>query len=84
MYSKLTLILFLLLQSTLFAQNIHYSTANAHSHNNYEQPVIFWEAYNQQFGSIEADIFLLPDSGNLRVAHSARDLAIASNCLASL
>ena len=84
MYPKLTVILCLLLQSTLFGQNIYYTTANAHSHNNYEQPVIFWEAYNQQFGSIEADIFFVSDTAKLLVAHSARDLATSKKSLDSL
>ena len=44
-----------------------YTTANAHSHNDYEQASPFWEAYKNKFGSIEADIFL--DNGELIVAH---------------
>lgn len=44
-----------------------YYTANAHSHNDYEQDRPFEWAYNVQFGSIEADIFLI--DGNLYVAH---------------
>ncbi|TDE15662.1 alkaline phosphatase [Dyadobacter psychrotolerans] len=49
-----------------------YTTAQAHSHNDYEQKFPFWSAYNQQFGSVEADIFLRNDS--LFVAHNAKDI----------
>jgi len=54
------------------AQPKHYSTANAHSHNDYENPVPFYTAYNAQFGSIEADIFL--EHGKLFVAHDTTEL----------
>src|SRR6478609_939165 len=84
MYSKLAIAICLLLQSSLFAQKINYTTANAHSHNNYEQPVIFWEAYNQQFGSIEADIYLSSDSTELWVAHNLRDIESTKRTLDSL
>jgi len=84
MPKKLAIAICLLLQSSLFAQKIQYTTANAHSHNNYEQPVIFWEAYNQQFGSIEADIYLSSDSAELWVAHQQRDIASTKRTLDSL
>lgn len=42
-----------------FAQEKEYTVANAHSHNDYEQPNPFFEAYGEQFGSIEAAIFLM-------------------------
>ena len=54
------------------AQPAGYSTANAHSHNDYEQPVPLYTAYYSQFGSIEADIFLRNDT--LLVAHTPKDL----------
>ncbi|MEO5890793.1 MAG: phosphatidylinositol-specific phospholipase C/glycerophosphodiester phosphodiesterase family protein [Ferruginibacter sp.] len=44
--------------SPIFGQELSYSTANAHSHNDYEQPKPFFQAYDRQFGSIEADIHL--------------------------
>jgi alkaline phosphatase len=50
----------------------HYTLANTHSHNDYEQPIPFWTAYNAQFGSIEADIFLVGD--RLLVAHDRKEL----------
>jgi alkaline phosphatase len=55
-----------------FAQSKSYSTANAHSHNDYENPTPFFTAYNEKFGSIEADIFLWNDS--LLVGHTVNDL----------
>lgn len=65
--------LFLLLVSfPVSAQPLHYSVANAHSHNDYEQAVPFYLAYNQGFGSIEADIFL--QDGVLLVSHDTAGL----------
>lgn len=49
------------------AQPVHYTTANAHSHNDYENPIPFLTAYHAGFGSIEADVHLYNDS--LFVAH---------------
>lgn len=57
--------------SALFAQHI-YTTANAHAHNDYEQTKPFWLAYSHEFGSIEADVFLLDN--NLLVAHNKEDI----------
>jgi alkaline phosphatase len=54
------------------AQQNNYTAANAHSHNDYEQPHPFYEAWQNDFGSIEADIFL--HHGKLLVAHEAREL----------
>jgi alkaline phosphatase len=54
------------------AQVKGYSQANAHSHNDYEQKNPFHEAYNEQFGSIEADVHLV--EGNLLVGHDNKDL----------
>jgi len=58
-------LLFTCLQS--WSQPSAYTTSNAHSHNDYEQPFPFWSAWRQGFGSIEADIFLEKDE--LIVAH---------------
>lgn len=64
------------------AQNyLNYSVNNAHSHNDYEQKVPFWEAYYADFGSIEADVFLM--KGQLWVAHSEKELS-AERTLESL
>ncbi|MFZ9332439.1 MAG: phosphatidylinositol-specific phospholipase C/glycerophosphodiester phosphodiesterase family protein [Chitinophagaceae bacterium] len=65
---------------TANAQKI-YSSANAHSHNDYEQASPFALAYKNQFGSIEADIWL--KDGNIFVAHDAKDIQ-PSRTLAAL
>lgn len=49
-----------------------YSPAQAHSHNDYEQTIPFWQAYDQKFGSIEADIYAR--NGKLYVAHDSADI----------
>ncbi|RYY54056.1 MAG: alkaline phosphatase, partial [Chitinophagaceae bacterium] len=48
------------------------STANAHSHNDYEKKSPFTDAYAAGFGSIEADVFL--QGNELLVAHSKDQL----------
>jgi len=53
------------------AQEGMYSTANAHSHNDYNNTNPFFGAYAENFGSIEADIFLHNDS--LIVGHNLAD-----------
>jgi alkaline phosphatase len=58
--------------SGLRSQAIFYTTQNAHSHNDYEQKIPYWMAYDQQFGSIEADIFLR--NSELIVAHDEKEL----------
>jgi alkaline phosphatase len=58
----------------IMSSGLRYTIANTHSHNDYEQPVPFWTAYNAQFGSIEADIFLVGD--RLFVAHDRKELAL--------
>lgn len=67
------LCLFIFFQNITFSQPSVYTTANAHSHNDYEKPQPFTAAYAQQFGSIEADIFLKDDQ--LYVAHTNEQLA---------
>ncbi|MBA4167120.1 MAG: alkaline phosphatase [Chitinophagaceae bacterium] len=49
-----------------------YTTANAHSHNDYENKLPFTSAYQEKFGSMEADIFLSHDS--LIVGHTPADI----------
>jgi len=51
-----------------FGQPKSYSTANAHSHNDYENPNPFYAAFEQGYGSIEADVFAINDT--LFVAHN--------------
>lgn len=65
---KLTTALLLILSSLIPVQG-QYSTLNAHSHNDYEQKVPFYLAYNAHFGSIEADIWAV--NGKLFVAHDS-------------
>jgi alkaline phosphatase len=63
------------------AQPKTYSTQNAHSHNNYVNPIPFYLAFNNGFGSIEADVF--PVNGILLVAHKKGEMQF-KNTLASL
>jgi alkaline phosphatase len=58
----------------IHAQQIVYSTTNAHSHNDYEQAQPFYLAYQEQFGSIEADIHLI--NGKILVAHDTKEVSI--------
>jgi alkaline phosphatase len=55
-----------------FAQPTVYTTANAHSHNDYQQVQPFNSAYSLQYGSIEVDVYL--NGSDLLVAHTARDI----------
>src|SRR5688500_17031892 len=71
---KLLLFLCLLLCTSLFAQPRVYTTATTPFHNDYEKPVPFYELYTHQFGSLEADIFLVNGSDELYVAHTRSDL----------
>lgn len=64
--------LLFLINAVVVAQPLSYSTANAHSHNDYEQRVPLATAYNEMFGSIEADIFW--QNGELLVAHKKEEL----------
>src|SRR5690349_23478516 len=71
---KLLIPVLLFLHITAFSQPASYTTANAHSHNDYEQPIPLLTAYNEMFGSIEADIFWY--NGELLVAHTAKELSL--------
>lgn len=53
-------------------QTRKYTTANAHSHNDYEQARPFHLAFENGYGSIEADIYL--KDGKLLVAHEPKNL----------
>jgi alkaline phosphatase len=53
------------------SQGDAYTTSNAHSHNDYNNTQPFFGAYAENFGSIEADIFLHNDS--LIVGHHLAD-----------
>jgi alkaline phosphatase len=54
------------------AQPNPYTTANAHSHNDYENATPFSLAFANGFGSIEADVFSINDT--LFVAHNRQDI----------
>lgn len=68
---KILIAIFFLLISiiTVYPQ---YSTLNAHSHNDYENDPPFILAYENHFGSIEADIWAI--NGELFVAHNVKDI----------
>lgn len=52
-----------------------YTTANAHSHNDYLQAQPFHLAFDRGFGSVEADVF--ERNGELYVAHTAAEIDTA-------
>lgn len=66
------LLIFILLSIRLLPADAQYTTLNAHSHNDYANEIPFYMAYNNHFGSIEADIFY--ENGDLFVAHSRSDI----------
>jgi hypothetical protein len=61
--------------SYAFAQPAVYTTANAHSHNDYQQAFPFHAAYNLMYGSIEVDVYLNEIDNELLVARNANDAA---------
>jgi hypothetical protein len=71
MYSLL-LPLFLSIAAATSAQSVHLTVANTHSHNDYEQLIPFWMAWQEKFGSIEADLWLV--DGVVIVAHDRQEL----------
>ncbi len=68
----LTLLVLTCVLSSTYAQ---YTTLNAHSHNDYENDLPFKLAYNNHFGSIEADIWAI--NGELFVAHYEKDILLS-------
>lgn len=72
--NKQLLFLSFFITTASFAQPTSYTVSNAHSHNDYEQPVPLYTAYNEGFGSIEADIFW--HNGELLVAHTTKELEL--------
>lgn len=75
------LISFFFLLISLTVVYPQYSTLNAHSHNDYENNPPFMLAYDNHFGSIEADIWAV--KGELFVSHNEKDI-IPSRTLDSL
>ncbi|RPD39178.1 alkaline phosphatase [Chitinophaga barathri] len=64
--------LVLLLCCVAVRANAQYTSANAHSHNDYLQAAPFETAFARNFGSIEADVF--ERNGELYVAHTASEI----------
>ena len=60
--------------SMAMSQPGSYTVANAHAHNDYENAIPFYMAYDERFGSIEADIFL--ENGELFVAHDTKEILL--------
>jgi alkaline phosphatase len=56
----------------LLAQAQEYSSANIHSHNDYAGKLPFYEAYSNETGVIEADVFIV--NNELAVAHNSEDI----------
>lgn len=71
-YQLLATILFSIIIHTATGQDRIYTTLNAHSHNDYENLNPFFSAFDNEFGSIEADIFYYNDS--LFVGHVFADI----------
>lgn len=68
----ISLLVFLFAYTSIQAQPRKYTTANAHSHNDYLNKTPFYTAYKAGFGSIEADVF--PVNDVLVVAHSKAEI----------
>jgi alkaline phosphatase len=68
---KKTILLFCL-HLGLLAQAQEYSSANIHSHNDYASPLPFYEAYANETGVIEADVFLVKN--DLLVSHTSEEI----------
>ncbi|PIB30570.1 alkaline phosphatase [Maribacter sp. 4G9] len=62
----------LLLVFFFSVHNILAQSFKIHSHNDYAQPVPFWDAYANQLNSIEVDVFLKDDT--LYVTHDEKDI----------
>ncbi|MBS7256295.1 alkaline phosphatase [Flavobacterium branchiicola] len=60
------------LQFFFFAQAQDYNSSNIHSHNDYESKLPFYEAYSNEAGVIEADVFLV--NNELYVAHTSKEI----------
>jgi alkaline phosphatase len=67
-----TVVIAVILVSFTFPAKAQYSSLNAHSHNDYANETPFLTAYNNHFGSIEADIWAV--DGELYVGHNASDI----------
>jgi hypothetical protein len=70
---NLVLIFLLLSTACAVAQTSVYTTANAHAHNDYQHEPPLLAAYNNKFGSVEADVYLSEEE--VLVAHGERDVS---------
>ena len=71
MFKRCLFLHFIVLAVAATAQPTHYTVANTHSHNDYEQAIPFWMAWQERFGSIEADIWLV--NGQVIVGHDKKE-----------
>ncbi|HOX75413.1 MAG TPA: phosphatidylinositol-specific phospholipase C/glycerophosphodiester phosphodiesterase family protein [Bacteroidales bacterium] len=69
---KKSLLTIFMLAVVLTKVSGQYTTLNAHSHNDYENDIPFRLAYDNRFGSVEADIWAV--NGELYVAHYQDDI----------
>lgn len=69
---KKSLLTIFMLAVVLTKVSGQYTTLNAHSHNDYENDIPFRLAYDNRFGSVEADIWAV--NGKLYVAHYQDDI----------
>jgi alkaline phosphatase len=68
---KIISLLILLLNIVIAKAQIKtYTVADAHSHNDYNNNIPFYRAYEKGFGSIEADVYAV--NGQLMVAHDKK------------
>ncbi|WP_259067181.1 alkaline phosphatase [Mucilaginibacter sp. X4EP1] len=66
------LALMVTINQSVNAQIKAYTVADAHSHNDYNNNIPFYRAYEKGFGSIEADVYAV--NGKLMVAHDKKDI----------
>lgn len=69
---RICLLSFVVICGTACAPVKDYTALNGHSHNDYLNTSPFFNAYNEGFGSIEADVF--PVNGVLYVAHKKEEI----------
>ncbi len=72
MKGQLIFSILIAISSFTWAQSGSYGPSNIHAHNDYDKPEPFRNAYAQQAGSIEADVFLV--NGALLLAHSLKEV----------
>ena len=72
MMKNLVLVFLLFSTARAVAQTNVYTTANAHAHNDYQHEPPLLAAYNNKFGSVEADVYL--NEEEVLVAHSEKDI----------